>query len=99
MTDRIDHATEARAALKGAQMNPVDADVMADPWLLAAQVHATLALVEQQRFANLIALATVPGSAGTLETAAAQALLIPADDSVWGARPTIRPEVREGLGL
>jgi len=57
MTDRIDHAAEARAALKGAQMNPADADVITDPWLLAAQVHATLALVEQQRLANLITLA------------------------------------------
>ena len=33
-----------------------DVETVADPWILSAQVHATLAIVEQQRIANLIAL-------------------------------------------
>ncbi|WP_323986248.1 hypothetical protein [Microbacterium plantarum] len=59
MTKRMDHAAEARRALRAAAEDPADIEGT-DPWLLAAQVHATLALVEQQRIANLIAL----GAAG-----------------------------------
>ena len=55
---RIDHAKEARRALRAAAETPSDVEPVADPWILSAQVHATLALVEQQRIANLIALAT-----------------------------------------
>ncbi|MCT1363926.1 hypothetical protein [Microbacterium sp. p3-SID131] len=61
MTERIDHASEARAELDIAQRWPSEtfavqtgehkADVLA-----AAQVHATLALVEQQRIANILRL-------------------------------------------
>jgi hypothetical protein len=61
MSERIDHASEARAELDIAQRWPSEtfavqtgehkADVLA-----AAQVHATLALVEQQRIANLMTL-------------------------------------------
>lgn len=57
MTDRIDHAAEARALMIQAdgytssdmviQTGEVKADVIA-----AAQFHATLALAEQQRIAN-----------------------------------------------
>lgn len=51
MTDRIDHAAEARKILeryKTVGLHTAEAT--------AAQAHATLALVEQQRIANLIAL-------------------------------------------
>lgn len=52
MTERIDHAAEARALLeKNATMPGIDAVVTATE----AQVHATLALVAEQRIANLIA--------------------------------------------
>ena len=56
MSERIDHAAEARIQLEGAQ--DLEAPFC---WgaFAAAQVHATLALVEQQRIANLIALAGV----------------------------------------
>lgn len=46
---RIDHANEARRALRAAAETPSDVETVADPWILLAQVHATLALVEQQR--------------------------------------------------
>lgn len=49
MTERIDHAAKAERLVR-----------LTDGYLernaLQAQVHATLALVEQQRIANLIAL-------------------------------------------
>ncbi|GAA5198601.1 hypothetical protein [Microbacterium jejuense] len=68
MTERIDHAAEAQSILRdidtaGPNDNlPMDwcgADAD-EQWLVhaslrEAQVHATLALVEQQRIANLIA--------------------------------------------
>lgn len=94
MTDRIDHAVEARTALAAAQMNPADADVITDPWLLAAQVHATLALVEQQRIANLIALseATFPDGSRVCSRA-----VVEPGEHVESYR--LRDVVREGLGL
>jgi len=49
MSKHIDHAEEARKILRG---QPAGAD--------AAQVHATLALVEQQRIANLLNLPGTP---------------------------------------
>ena len=57
MTDRIDHAAAARRHIEWAHEwredeGATDATTIA----LLAQVHATLALVEQQRIANRIAL-------------------------------------------
>lgn len=56
MTD-IDHAAEAREFLDHA-WHPEGEEERArrDPYLATAQGHATLALAEQQRIANLIAL-------------------------------------------
>ena len=55
MTERIDHASMARQAMAALsdvrKPTPAEASVA----FAAAQVHATLALVEQQRIANLIA--------------------------------------------
>lgn len=56
MTNWLDHAHDARDTL--AVLPALPSDDPRIPNLLAeAQVHATLALVEQQRIANLIALA------------------------------------------
>lgn len=56
MAERIDHAGEAEAWLRGVDIgDSLDADVLA---VAKAQVHATLALVEQRRIANVIALAS-----------------------------------------
>lgn len=56
MSERIDHAHLALVL-----RNNITPDEMADSetanWMMAAQVHATLALVEQQRIANLITAA------------------------------------------
>lgn len=60
MTDRIDHAAEARVLEKNAwaRGGPFGDALIRRPverrdMLASAQVHATLALVEQQRIANL----------------------------------------------
>jgi hypothetical protein len=63
MSERIDHAAWARAFMLDAE-SPFDPNVEGQPDreatvaenLAFAQVHATLALVEQQRIANLIAV-------------------------------------------
>lgn len=60
MSERIDHAAKAEewlADAKRAEVSLAEAVTFAD----IAQVHATLALVEQQRIANLIALGVIGG--------------------------------------
>lgn len=64
MSDRIDHAAEAAEWIADA---PANADSDTEGWQAAivcgllAQAEATLALVEQQRLANLISLAALAG--------------------------------------
>lgn len=60
MTTRTDHATEAERAMRQV-LNACETDenTGALVGIIAAQTHATLALVEQQRIANLIALASM----------------------------------------
>ena len=59
MSDRIDHAAEAVGLLALA----VAAQHQGDPrhLIAAAHVHATLAVAEQARIANLVALAKLAG--------------------------------------
>ena len=58
----IDHAAEARDALTTAHDFAGDEEfAFADLTLKAAQVHATLALVEQQRIANVLTYVNVFG--------------------------------------
>lgn len=70
--------------------SPEDAQINAT----MAVAEATLALAEQQRLGNLLAL-TTSRHGGVLWRAAAKALLD--GDDVDGV--SIRPEVREALGL
>ena len=56
MSERIDHAVMADLCLdEAAHSIGLDEFAYADIRVKAAQVHATLALVEQQRISNLIA--------------------------------------------
>lgn len=56
---RVDHAAEARRALDGAEGHYWDeSPAQVALYLQKAQAEATLALVDQQRIANLIALGT-----------------------------------------
>lgn len=90
MTERIDHATEAKELLEAGR----DFDIR------KAQVHATLALAEQQRLANLIALAShsharwgnYAGEAGGMGV-----LFSYGETELANMR--IRDDIREALGL
>lgn len=72
MSEMVDHAAEARlwadnaVKAQAARKEPKNEE-LATAYAAIAQVHATLALVEQQRVANLLALSTwhVEGSDGS----------------------------------
>jgi hypothetical protein len=86
---RIDHTGSAianlDALLKGEPGYPDAALVVAT----ISQVHATLALVEQQRIANTIALGSPQTLIGGGEAS------VPS----WDAQYQLRPEIAEALGL
>lgn len=88
MSERIDHVKEAQKALSGSgDGRNVATDASAN-----AQAHAILALVEQQRIANLIALAT-----SDLQAAGDEALeaLTLGSEHKW----RMRPHIAESLGI
>lgn len=87
MTDRVNHAAEALRSLQGAG----DGRNFATDASAAAQVHATLALVEQQRIANLIALFQMEGGPYKVTN----------EFSVDGVKVNalLVKEIREGLGV
>lgn len=97
-SDRIDHAAEARRLL-----DLVPASMHKDEVFAVSQVHATLALVEQQRIHNLVALAQ--GGHGVsmgVENIALDALreLHSSDNGPWAEQTVkLRPEIREALGI
>ena len=98
MSERIDHA--ARARIEYDATNDVLGDEgITDGTIVASailvQVHATLALVEQQRIANLIALWSVNDT--SFCAAAFDALgSVPAD---WGGKAELYPHIKEALGI
>lgn len=99
MTERIDHAAKAREALAGSG----DGRNFATDASVNAVAHALLALVEQQRIANLIALASTPGESDwgmdLLAAEAANALVGWVPHSPDDEHPEIRPEVAAALGI
>lgn len=98
MTDRIDHVAEAVGLISEAnrllnEFKPMTTE--AAHLAAVAQVHATLALVEQQRIANLIALAHVADqhdNVSPLEQTAWEALGVPGSG-------VMRPDIAAALGL
>ena len=93
MPDRIDHAAEAQRLLHqwSREAMPV------------AQVHATLALAEQLRIANLIALGYGGDEADCDQARAdARAALVnwhAHEDPEMGGWPEIRPDIAAALGI
>lgn len=99
MSERIDHAAEAIQSIVASNeaieswsrlgkipfqhLDSWNRNVIRD--VAIAQVHATLALVEQQRVANLIAL-----------NLAREPITM---DSIVGAERKLKPEIKEALGL
>lgn len=58
-SERINHAADSNTILSNIQPDEMGGHGIAD-WLALAQVHATLALVEQERIANIVALVALP---------------------------------------
>lgn len=96
MSERIDHVFMADGYLDQAgESIGLDEFAYADIQVKAAQVHATLALVEQQRIANLIALWSVNDT--SFSAAAFDSLgSVPAE---WGGRAELYPHIKEALGI
>lgn len=91
MSERIDHAKESERHLRFMDENLHNEEfAFADLNAKEAQVHATLALVEQQRIANLIAL-----SAWQEHGPNDGQIRIPS----FKPDGTLRDDIREGLGL
>ena len=93
MTDRIDHAAEAQDLLH----------LWDDEEASVAQVHATLAIVEQLRIGNLIALGYGGDEADCDQARAdARAALVnwhAHEDPEMGGWPEIRPDIAAALGI
>lgn len=98
---RIDHAGKARQILAEIPDGATEAGAMA--WCAEAQVHATLALVEQQRIANLIALANSnhPSMEAQVAEDAVDALTHWNDheNTDMGGWRELRPDIAAALGL
>ena len=99
MASRIDHAAEAQKVLA------MPTSVWGSPSdvLAGAQVHATLAIVEQLRIGNLIALGYGGDEADCDQARAdARAALVnwhAHEDPEMGGWPEIRPEIAAALGI
>ena len=95
MSERIDHYAAAVEMLKDAQA----AQDLSMVGIIAqgAQVHATLALVEQQRIANLIALGA--------QYEPDVCIICDSEPCVWDEHQSgyggaeLLPEIKEALGL
>lgn len=86
MTERIDHAAEAREALRGSG----DGRNFATDASNNAIAHAVLALVEQQRIANIIALHRHEVE---YDLNGGRSLIFESGGE------TLRPEIAEALGI
>lgn len=104
MSDRIDHAAEALLTL--GQIQGVDEQTNQITLALDAQVRATLALVEQQRIANRIALASAVAEAsraagmhGSVIGLVVKNVGLFHDPISPDGVPPLYDDIREGLGL
>lgn len=91
MSERIDHAAKARYWL------PQNGDGITPNHVAVAQVHATLAVAEQLRVANLIALATPQPGIGTGGEVSLPSWIPATDGKIAYMR--LRPEITDALGM
>ena len=93
MSERIDHAAEAREWIDAAARHPG-----AISTAILAQAEAMLALVEQQRIANLIALSESGRTTVNGARAALSALYVGAVED-GTAHMQLRPDIEAALGI
>lgn len=98
MSQRIDHVAEAKAHLDEVADYPPDSAAWAGVRTQCAQAHATLALAEQQRIANLIALAE-SGRTTVNGARAALAGLYDGSAEEGSAYMALRPDIAAALGV
>ena len=95
MTDRIDHAALAgQMAWDALSTSRSGAQGIAGMLAATAQVHATLALVEQQRIANLVAL-----TKNTFAAHEALEALSTLATAKLGEQIGLRPDIAAALGI
>ena len=82
-----DHKKESEQLVEQSKKSTADPTI----WLLGAQAHATLALVEQQRIANLIALKD------SINTFQREGYALDTETQGWLDKAT--EQAIEGLGL
>ena len=92
MSERIDHAAEAREWIDAAARHPG-----ATSTAILAQAEATLALVEQQRIANLIALAGASDSIRARQQA--EEVLYQPTPVQAGIDLPLTPDIAAALGI
>ena len=98
MTDRIDHAALAgQMAWDALSTSRSGAQVIAGMLAATAQVHAALALVEQQRIANLIALAGASDSIRARQQA--EEVLYQPTPIQAGIDLPLTPDIAAALGI
>ena len=96
---RIDHAGKARQILAEIPDGATEAGTMA--WCAEAQVHAQLAMVEQARIANLIALSTPQELIGGGEASVPSWAVEPKPGwkNIGQQEIKLRPDIAAALGL
>jgi hypothetical protein len=100
VSDRIDHAAEAWEFQQASQLVAGDSMEAATLAVRHAHVHAVLALVEQTRIANLIALSQAEDGNGWIsEQAIASVFREHWNDETGQGHSTIAPEVAAALGI
>lgn len=98
MSDRIDHAALAGQMARDAlSTSRSGAQVIAGMLAATAQVHATLALVDQQRIANLIALAGASDSIRARQQA--EEVLYQPTPIQAGIDLPLTPDIAAALGI
>ena len=104
MSKRIDHAAKASQCIAWAHEWQLEGSTETTHALIA-QTHATLALVEQQRIANLIALANAHHASKSYDDfeVARHATVYALIDYRWhgpdDVRPIVHPNISAALGI
>lgn len=102
MSNRTDHAAEARGLfrwLEEWQGEEGSTDATNIACALMAQAHATAALVEQQRIANLIALGYGHASPSGDVVGEARRALVERRPGTTDGRHQLRPDAAAALGI